>query len=571
VAGERLHVVSGAATGASVDLAVDFVVGRGEPGMGNLQGDSEISRRHARFRRLDSGQLLVEDLGSTNGTHVNGQRIAGPRLLSPGDQVQLGKTVLRFEAGAPAPAAAAAPVAVPPAVAAQGVVLPSPAIAATPGPKRPGGYAPDAHRGRARVLGALLALLLIAGALVGGIAIGRNDKKSTVATVSPAADKTVLGTVYIESNISKPNGNTVLAYRYRAGGDLHPLQVAAYPTGGSGSADLTDSGVLDADQHVVYSPEKKLLFAVNQGSDTVAVFHVGPDGGLTPVAGSPFASGGKAPASVGLSGDTLVVVNKAQDGIRKLDTVAPNYTTFKLQPDGSLKPTGSTVNAPPGNSPTQALISTDGKVVMSSEEGGPLRAFVLSADGKLTQGPNSPQSPPDSIYPAGFDPKLKWALGLGVHPTQKIMYAQMATIGKMAVYRYDDQGRLTFLKVADNPGAMLPCWTLVNRAGTRVYTDNAGDNTMSVYDTSDPLNPRVIQRLKLKNNGNPWDVRFDPTERYIFMVDPRARDNVKPGEGQEVHALTVGPDGKLAETTAPAPIPVELNVNPIGIAVAGRY
>jgi hypothetical protein len=66
-------------------------------------------------------------------------------------------------------------------------------------------------------------------------------------------------------------------------------------------------------------------------------------------------------------------------------------------------------------------------------------------------------------------------------------------------------------------------------------------------------------------------VRFDPTEKYVFMVDPRARDNVKPGEGQEVHALTVDPDGRLTETTAPAPIPVELNVNPIGIAVAGRY
>ena len=52
------------------------------------------------------------------------------------------------------------------------------------------------------------------------------------------------------------------------------------------------------------------------------------------------------------------------------------------------------------------------------------------------------------------------------------------------------------------------------------------------------------------------------------MVDPRARPNVKPGGGQAVHSLVVGADGKLAETTEPAPIPVDLNVNPIGIAVA---
>jgi hypothetical protein len=562
MAGERLQVVSGAAAGQSLEVSGDFMIGRGETGMGNLQGDTEISRRHARFRRLDDGRLLVEDLGSTNGTHVNGRRITAPTVLAPGDQVQVGKTVLRLE-GAPATAqVAAAPV--------QSPVAASPLPAAV-APNRPGGLAGNKYERRGRLVAGLLALLLIAGALIGGIAIGKGSKDDKTATASSSSsDAGVLGTVYIESNNSVPNGNSILAYDYHDGGNLHPMNVRAYPTGGSGSQDITDSGVLDADQHILYSPEKKLLFAVNQGSDTIAVFHVAADGSLTPVSGSPFSSGGKAPASVGLSGDTLVVVNKAQDGIRKLDNVPPNYTTFKLQGDGSLEPIGSTVNAPPGNSPTQALISPAGNVVMSSEEGGPLRAFALSSDGKLAQGPNSPQNPPANIYPAGFDPKLKWALGLGVHPTQKIMYAQMATINKMAIYTYDDSGKLTFVKVVPNTGGELPCWTLVNKAGTRVYTDNAGNNTMTVYDTTDPMNPKQIQLVKLKQDGNPWDVRFDPTEKYIFMVDPRARDNVKPGNGQGVHALSVGSDGTLTETTEPAPIPVPPNTQPIGMAVAGR-
>jgi 6-phosphogluconolactonase (cycloisomerase 2 family) len=395
---------------------------------------------------------------------------------------------------------------------------------------------------------------------------------TTTAVVAPAAgDDGVLGTVYVESNIAKPNGNSILAYQYRDKGSLRPMKIMEYPTGGAGAADLSDSGVLDADQHLAYNEEKKLLFAVNQGSDTVAVFHVGDDGSLDPVDGSPFPSGGKAPASVGLSGDTLVVVNKAQDGARNLEKVAPNYTTFTVQDDGSLKSTRSTVEAPAGNSPTQALISTDGKVVMSSEEGGPFRAFALDSAGKLTQGPNSPLSPPDSLYPRGFDPKLKWALGLGVHPSRKIMYAQLATIGKMAVYRYDDDGKLTFLKAAPNPGAKLPCWTLVNKDGSRVYTDNAGNNTMSVYDTSDPLDPKRIQRLKLKGGGNPWDVRLEPDGRHIFMVDPRATTETKPGEGNEIHTLVVQSDGRLHEArTSPVPIPVPLNTNPVGLAVVAR-
>ena len=97
---ERIVVVSGAATGSTFEVDHEFVVGRGESGMGNLRGDSEISRRHARFYRGEDGRLLIEDLGSTNGTLVNGRRITGPRLLAPGDEVQLGETVLRYEAAA---------------------------------------------------------------------------------------------------------------------------------------------------------------------------------------------------------------------------------------------------------------------------------------------------------------------------------------------------------------------------------------------------------------------------------------------------------------------------------------
>src|SRR3954454_19369174 len=114
MAGDTLQVVSGAAAGQSIDLDGDFTVGRTEAGMGNLSGDSEISRRHARFRRGARGEVIVEDLGSTNGTYVNGQRLAAPYLLKPGDQVTLGRTVLQLHG---------APVAVPPAAEAQAVVI----------------------------------------------------------------------------------------------------------------------------------------------------------------------------------------------------------------------------------------------------------------------------------------------------------------------------------------------------------------------------------------------------------------------------------------------------------------
>ena len=59
--------------------------------------DSGVSRRHAQVRRSLEGGWLVADLGSTNGTKVNGVRISGERHLDDGDEITVGSTSLRFE------------------------------------------------------------------------------------------------------------------------------------------------------------------------------------------------------------------------------------------------------------------------------------------------------------------------------------------------------------------------------------------------------------------------------------------------------------------------------------------
>ena len=59
--------------------------------------DTNVSRRHCEVRPEGNGYVLV-DLGSTNGTKVNGQRINGEHVLNDGDIVSVGATHLRFEA-----------------------------------------------------------------------------------------------------------------------------------------------------------------------------------------------------------------------------------------------------------------------------------------------------------------------------------------------------------------------------------------------------------------------------------------------------------------------------------------
>jgi pSer/pThr/pTyr-binding forkhead associated (FHA) protein len=59
--------------------------------------DPEVSRKHARLT-LQSGSYVIEDLGSTNGTFVDGQRLIGPHVLKPGETIMFGEKIsLEYE------------------------------------------------------------------------------------------------------------------------------------------------------------------------------------------------------------------------------------------------------------------------------------------------------------------------------------------------------------------------------------------------------------------------------------------------------------------------------------------
>jgi pSer/pThr/pTyr-binding forkhead associated (FHA) protein len=87
-------VVAGKAVGMSILVDDELLIGRHADGAGRLADDEEISRSHARLSLDRSGFCAIEDLGSTNGTYVNGLRIKGPQTLSEGDTVEVGATTL---------------------------------------------------------------------------------------------------------------------------------------------------------------------------------------------------------------------------------------------------------------------------------------------------------------------------------------------------------------------------------------------------------------------------------------------------------------------------------------------
>ena len=96
----RLVVLVSPALDIGRELLLDthpLTVGRGTNNDVSLPNDEYASTRHARFEPRRDG-VWVEDVGSTNGTFVNGIRLTRERRLAPGDVVRVGETELRYEA-----------------------------------------------------------------------------------------------------------------------------------------------------------------------------------------------------------------------------------------------------------------------------------------------------------------------------------------------------------------------------------------------------------------------------------------------------------------------------------------
>lgn len=140
----RLVMRRGPTPGTIFELSKsDMTIGR-DLGNDYVINDVEISRKHLRMV-LQGENYIIEDLGSTNGSFVNGQRLASPHVLIPGDLISLGEHVtLVVEAAAYDPAAtqlsapAGATVKAPrPAAAAQPAQRPAAAPVARPAAQAP--------------------------------------------------------------------------------------------------------------------------------------------------------------------------------------------------------------------------------------------------------------------------------------------------------------------------------------------------------------------------------------------------------------------------------------------------
>lgn len=97
----RLIGVSGLMVGKEIIVGIDpVVIGRSQDASVSLPGDLSLSRNHAQIYS-QGGLVFVTDLGSSNGTRVNGQVIASPTRLLEGDLISVGDQSFKFQGTLP--------------------------------------------------------------------------------------------------------------------------------------------------------------------------------------------------------------------------------------------------------------------------------------------------------------------------------------------------------------------------------------------------------------------------------------------------------------------------------------
>lgn len=317
------------------------------------------------------------------------------------------------------------------------------------------------------------------------------------------------GAVFVMTNSADPlRGNEIVRYNRRVNGEL--VLHGYFPTGGLGSGPAPTSTVLGAQvpatvdglgssDSLILSADRRFLFAVNAGSNTISVFQVSSDG-LTLVETMP--SGGDFPVSLTLRGDVLYVLNAGNDGSMRGFRVAANGTLSVLA--NSTRALGVVQTQPEPNevltTPAQLSFTPDGSRLVLSFKGasagtpaaGGITVFNVDANGELAAGngtstafgANNNSAPFSFVFDAGgrlvvtHAPAIPESWTVGSY-----------TIAANNTVSLNGNTLLT--------GVPLPCWIVRN--GNVVYTANIGN--LPVINNGLPDGPGSIVAFNIATDG----------------------------------------------------------------------
>lgn len=327
---------------------------------------------------------------------------------------------------------------------------------------------------------------------------------------------------YLYTVTNRQSANAVVGMKILRDGGLEFLPGSPYLTGGRGSrSSQSQNGVwIHGD----------LLFAVDFGSDSFAIFRKNADGTLTQLNDEPIPSQGTSPCSLSVSGDVLYVVN--QHIRSSAGKAEPSLAVFALRGARVRHLPGSSFKLRRGESPTQAIANPQGTVLAIPSvraRRSLLHCYSIrpraSRGGILAEFENSPFEITDTGY--GFGSVWK-ADGKTFFMTNAI------GAGSVVLLTIDaDSRQITEKARFTTPGNA--CWAALSRDGKRLYVANL--LSLIVFDVSGNRLEQ-LQSLDVKDIPNPVlrDLILTPDGRFLYAIEQRRR---------RILTYAVGKDGRV--------------------------
>jgi 6-phosphogluconolactonase (cycloisomerase 2 family) len=349
--------------------------------------------------------------------------------------------------------------------------------------------------------------------------------------------------VYLDDNTA--GSNTVSGFDRHQNGSLTPLAGSPFTTGGAGTGTgLASQGAIQV------SRDGRFLLAVDAGSNQVSVLRIAPDGALNLAPNGVVPSDGPTPVSIAV-GDNLVYVANA-------GAIGPNYTGFTLNPDGHLEPlANSTVSLPNGSQPGDVLFNSTGTSLVGTRVGSSvIDSFVVGRTGLLTEAPGSPSQA------QGFGP-----FGSEFRPTnpQQLFVSNAHNVGAgtgtISGFNVAPNGSLTSIgssPFADNQTA--PCWIEITHDGQFLFTVNTGSGSISRYAVAPSGSLTLLGSTAVSSTGGVGavDARLSNDGRTLYVDESRVG---------AVGAFAVN-GGNLTELPS-SPVSLPAGATPAGIVTTG--
>jgi len=330
------------------------------------------------------------------------------------------------------------------------------------------------------------------------------------ASVAAAAERSA-GAVYTLTNTA---ANAVIAYDRSASGAL--TWSGTFTTGGSG-------GPLGSQGAVVTSDDGRWLYAVDSGSNDIAVFRITKDG---LVWSDRIASAGAQPVSVTTSHDLVYVVNAASASI----------AGFRSE-DGKLSPIVGSIRTFAGNGAAQIQFSPSGRALVVTEKTtSTLDVFVLGKDDAAGPATSYPSS---GTTPFGF--------AFGRHGDLVVSEAAgAAPLSAASSYEISKDGTLTAISKSIPTTQAAACWVAVTKDGRYAFTANAASDSISTFSVDeDGALTLVFAQAAHLTGAHTTDMALTKNSEFLYAND---------GATHMISAFRVGADGtltRLAGVTIP--------------------